>query len=57
MNGQEVLKLAKLRNDFTIPEGTFRIGLGAYNDSNNTIVRYRHVQVRQLSPPAAPKKR
>jgi hypothetical protein len=48
VNGVEVLSNAQAPENIRVPAGEFRLGLGAYNDSNDTVIRYRNVQVRKI---------
>ena len=47
---------ATLLNDVEIPKNIyvntndFHVGLGAFNDSNTTVIRYRNIQLRQATP-------
>lgn len=48
INGREVFKnAAPPRNSYVNPN-EFLLGLGAFNDSNSTVIRYRNLQVRRL---------
>ena len=49
-NGVEVFKDAIPKDALNLPEQDIRAGLGAYNDTNDTIIRYRHIQIRKLVP-------
>jgi hypothetical protein len=46
-------------NEVAIPKGIYvnakdyHLGLGAFNDSNSTVIRYRNIQVRQAGPAPA----
>jgi hypothetical protein len=48
VNGQNVMSNTKPQRNISVGEGKFRLGLGAYNDRNRAVVRYRHVRVRLL---------
>jgi GYF domain 2 len=48
VNGHEVLHAAKLRSQPEFPANRLLLGIGAYIDSNQTVVRYRNLQVRRL---------
>jgi hypothetical protein len=48
INGQEVLHAAKLRSHPVFPAGELLLGIGGYIDSNQTVIRYRNLQVRRL---------
>jgi hypothetical protein len=49
VNGTQVLKRALLRKDINLGTDCL-IGLGAYHDSNDTVIRYKNVKVRRLAP-------
>jgi hypothetical protein len=49
VNGFELLSRAKPPQSVRVPDDEFLIGLGAFNDMNDTVIRYRNVQVRQLT--------
>jgi 3-keto-disaccharide hydrolase len=49
VNGEEVFKNAVPKDTLDTPEQDIRAGLGAYNDSNDTVIRYRNVQIRKLT--------
>jgi hypothetical protein len=49
VNGKEVLPATEPTRAMRIRPGSFQIGLGAYNDMNNTVIRYQNVQVRRLA--------
>jgi hypothetical protein len=49
VNGKEVFKTAKPPEHLTLPTSQSHLGLGAYNDVNETVIRYRDVQVRKVS--------
>jgi hypothetical protein len=49
VNGQEVFKDVKPRKNWYFSTNEVHLGLGAFNDMNETVIRYRHIQVRQLS--------
>jgi hypothetical protein len=48
VNGAEVLHMAALPGAIHVPNDSFLIGLGAFGNSTESVVRYRDVQVRQL---------
>ena len=48
VDGHQVLKDAALPQNSRITTREFLLGLGAFNDSNHTVIRYRQVQVRKL---------
>jgi len=56
LNGAEVLRDALPGKRVMILGPDAYVGLGAYNDMNNTTIRYRNVQLRRLAtrPAAAP---
>jgi hypothetical protein len=49
VNGEEVFKNAVPKDALDTPTRDIRAGLGAYNDSNDTVIRYRNVQIRKLA--------
>ena len=49
VNGEEVFKNATPKDTLDLPDQDVRAGLGAYNDSNDTVIRYRNVQIRKLA--------
>jgi hypothetical protein len=48
VNGARVLHEVAPSREIAIPEGEMLLGIGAFNDMNQTVVRYRNVQVRRL---------
>jgi hypothetical protein len=48
VNGQTIFKNAKPPYNDKVPKKECLLGLGAYNDANETVIRYRNVQVRKL---------
>jgi hypothetical protein len=48
VNGVEVFHQAALPAVIRVPDNSYLVGLGAFSDSTNAIVRYRDVQIRQL---------
>jgi len=48
VNGDEVFKDAVPKETIDTPGEDVRAGLGAYNDTNDTVIRYRNVQIRKL---------
>jgi hypothetical protein len=48
VNDQQVFKDAKPPEARSVPTKELLLGLGAYNDTNDTDIRYRNVQVRKL---------
>jgi hypothetical protein len=49
VNNKEVLNAVKPPANSYLPANEFLLGLGAFNDMNNTVIRYRDIQVRKLS--------
>ena len=49
VNDKEIFKNAKPPGTNATPPAVTCLGLGAFNDSNDTVIRYRNVQVRKLS--------
>jgi hypothetical protein len=50
VNGKQVLQRAKLPGTLRASPSEFLVGLGAYNDMNETTLRYHQVQLRRLTP-------
>jgi hypothetical protein len=48
VNGEEIFKDATPKDSLDSPAQDIRVGLGAYNDTNETVIRYRHIQIRKL---------
>jgi hypothetical protein len=48
VNGQDVFKEVKPRENWYFSTNEVHLGLGAYNDMNDTVIRYSHIQVHQL---------
>jgi hypothetical protein len=48
VNGVSVFDQADAPITIAVPGNSFLVGLGAFNDSPDTIIRYRHVQLRKL---------
>ena len=48
-NGTQVLEQAAPANPLRLYRDSM-LGLGAYNDMNETVIRYRNVKVRRLQP-------
>lgn len=46
-NDLQIFRDAKIPGPLRVPRQEFMAGLGAFNDSNQTVVRYRHVQIRR----------
>ena len=51
VDGREVFKEVEPPRDAYVTTNEFFLGLGAFNDSNSTVIRYRNVQARLLPPP------
>ena len=49
VNGRPVLQHAKLPGKLRASRSEFLVGLGAFNDMNDTVLRYRRVQLRRLA--------
>jgi hypothetical protein len=54
VNDQEVFHEATPPQAITVATNGFFLGLGAFNDMNDTVIRYRGVQVRSLANAPAP---
>jgi hypothetical protein len=48
VNGVQIFNQAKAPVDISVPNNSYLVGLGAFNDSPDTIIRYRDVQLRKL---------
>ncbi len=48
VNGQELLTDATRPRAISLPHPEYRLGLGAFNDMNDTVIRYRNLQVRRV---------
>jgi len=48
LNEKEAFRDGPLPAAIYLPEGEFLLGIGAFNDMNETVLRYRNVQVRRL---------
>ena len=48
VNGVKVFNQAVLPAEINVPNNSYLVGLGAFNDSPDTIIRYRDVQLRKL---------
>jgi hypothetical protein len=48
VDGREVFKDVPPPKDAYVTTNEFFLGLGAFNDSNSTVIRYRQIQVRRL---------
>jgi hypothetical protein len=51
VDGREVFKDVEPPKDAYVTTNEFWLGLGAFNDSNSTVIRYRNVQARLLPAP------
>ena len=49
VNDKQIFKNANPPATNAIPPAVMRVGLGAYGDANETVIRYRNVQIRKLS--------
>jgi hypothetical protein len=49
VDGREVFKAVAPPKNSPVTTNEFLLGLGAFNDSNSTVIRYRNVQVRRLA--------
>jgi hypothetical protein len=47
VDGQEVFKNVEPPKDSYVTTNEFLLGLGAFNDSNSSVIRYRNIQVRR----------
>jgi hypothetical protein len=48
VNGKEVFREAKPPRALRVPGNAMFLGIGAYHDMNETVIRYRNFQVRQV---------
>ncbi len=48
LNGKSVISNAALPSKLEFYGNNFYVGLGAFNDTNDTVIRYRNVQIRRL---------
>jgi len=48
VDGREVFKNVRPPKDTSVTTNEFYLGLGAFNDSNSTVIRYHNVEVREL---------
>jgi hypothetical protein len=48
VNGEEVFREAVPPAAINVPRSAYLIGLGAFSDSEDEVVRYRDVEIRQL---------
>lgn len=51
VNGQELLTDASRPRAIALPHPEYRLGLGAFNDRNDTVICYRNVKVRRVNVP------
>ena len=49
VDGREVFKDVEPPKNSSVTTNEFLLGLGAFNDSNATVIRYRNIQVRRLA--------
>ena len=49
VNGTEVIKQTRAPRKISVASNEYLLGLGAFNDMNQTVIRYRNIQVRRLS--------
>lgn len=54
VNGKTVFESAPPPRAIHVGHRQFRVGIGAFNDMNDTVLRYRNLQIRQLAPGKAP---
>jgi hypothetical protein len=48
VNDVQVFNNIGVPNTIRVADGQFLLGLGAFNNNNETVIRYRNVQVRML---------
>jgi hypothetical protein len=48
LNDKEIMANARKPADITVQDKDFLVGLGAFNDMNDTVIRYRNVKLRRL---------
>jgi len=48
VNGVEIFHQAAPPVGLSVPDNSYLLGLGAFSDSDDNVIRYRNVQVRQL---------
>jgi hypothetical protein len=48
VNGVNVFDQADPPRAISVPHNSYLVGLGAFNDSSDTVIRYRNVQLRKL---------
>jgi hypothetical protein len=53
VNGADLMRDVAPPKNSRIPTNEFYLGLGAFNDMNETVIRYHELQVRKLAGPAA----
>ena len=49
MNGRDIFKEVKPPENRYFSTNEVYLGLGAFNDMNDTVIRYSHIQAHQLS--------
>ncbi|MDB6020153.1 MAG: hypothetical protein JWQ04_10, partial [Pedosphaera sp.] len=50
LNGKPVIENAAQPRALRLNDDAYLLGLGAFNDVNDTVIRYRNVQVRRITP-------
>ncbi len=48
VNGVKVFNRAEPPENIRVPDNSYLVGLGAFNDSTDTVIRYRNVQLKKL---------
>jgi hypothetical protein len=49
VNGAKIFQRALPPTEIRVPSSSFLVGLGAFSDSSDSVIRYRHVQLRRLN--------
>jgi hypothetical protein len=49
VNGREIFKEVEPRDNWYFSTNEIHLGFGAFNDMNDTVIRYGHIQIHQLS--------
>lgn len=49
VNGYEILRKANTPRPIQLDSTEYRLGLGAFNDMNDTVIRYKEVKVRLVN--------
>ena len=49
MNGVKIFQQAEPPVEISVPDNSYLVGLGAFSDSADSVVRYRNVQLRELN--------